>query len=213
MGRFTVHSPDFANFGVGAVYPAVATSTTSDEIGGCSVTASIEGLTEGCTLAGTSTRTLTWTAANPTRNFNYWFEFDIYCSGTQPPEANVPPPAPSSGDSSGTSTDVTSSAAVVGTADVRIVARLLDNGKIEFGLQQWQDDDTWGDRRFPRARLFPADTAVGRWLQSSAVTLSVAESANDFADDVAVRIVARKLADGRVEFGLQQQRQRLLGRP
>ena len=64
-GRFTVHSPDFANFGVGAVYPAVATSTTSDEIGGCSVTASIEGLTEGCTLAGTSTRTLTWTARQP----------------------------------------------------------------------------------------------------------------------------------------------------
>ena len=201
-GRFTVHSPEFANFGAGASYPAVATSTTSKEIGGCSVTASIEDLPDSCTLSGSSTRTLAWTSANPLRNFD--FEFDIYCGGRQPPVPDVPPPAPTSGDSSGTTTDVTSSAAVVGTADVRIVARLLDNGKIEFGLQQWQDDDTWGDRRFPRARLFPADTAVGRWLQSSAVTLSVAESANDFADDVAVRIVARKLADGRVEFGLQE---------
>ena len=42
-GRFTVHSPTFANFGSGAAYPAVATSTTSDRVGGCSVTASVAG--------------------------------------------------------------------------------------------------------------------------------------------------------------------------
>ena len=89
-------------------------------------------------------------------------------------------------------------------AGVRIVARLLDNGKIEFGLQQVQHNVAWSDRVFPRARLFPAETAVGRWLVSSAITLSAAEGVNDFAEDLAVRIIARKQADGRVEFGLQQ---------
>ena len=205
-GRFTVHSPNFANFGPGASYGAVATSTTSDEIGGCSVTATIDGLPAGCTLAGSASRTLTWSTANPLRTFD--FEFDIYCGGTQPPEPEVPPPPPtdeSAGSSTGTSdTAETGTAPDAATDTVRLVARLLENGKIEFGLQQWQHDSTWSDRIFPRARLFPADTAVGRWLVSSAITLSVSESATDFADDTHVRIIARKQSDGRVEFGLQQ---------
>ena len=205
-GRYTVHSPNFANFGPGASYGAVATSTTSDEIGGCSVTATISGLPDGCTLAGSATRTLTWTEANPIQNFD--FEFDIYCGGTQPPAPEVPPPAPppSTGDSSGTATDTatTTTAPEAATDTVRLVARLLENGKIEFGLQQRLHTEAWSDRIFPRARLFPADTAVGRWLVSSAITLSVSESATDFAEDTHVRIIARKQADGRVEFGLQQ---------
>lgn len=203
-GRFTVHSPNFANFGPGASYGAVATSTTSDEIGGCSVTATIDGLPAGCTLAGSASRTLTWTSANPLRTFD--FEFDIYCGGTGPPEPEVPPPPPgdSSGDSSGTTTDDAATGPQVGTPDVRIVARLLDNGKIEFGLQQVQHDGAWSDRMFPRARLFPTDSAVGRWLVSSAITLSGAQGVNDFAEDLAVRIIARRQDDGRVEFGLQQ---------
>ena len=207
-GRFTVHSPSHANFGPGATYGAVATSTTSDEIGGCAVTATISGLSDSCTLSGSATRTLTWTAAEPIQNFD--FEFDIYCGGSRPPEPEIPPPAPptgdSSGDSSGTSTNTPTTTTVpeAGTDTVRLVARLLENGKIEFGLQQWEHDDDWSDRIFPRARLFPAETAVGRWLVSSPIRLSVAESANDFADDTHVRIIARRQANGRVEFGLQQ---------
>ena len=204
-GRYTVHSPTFANFGPGASYGAVATSTTSDEIGGCSVTATISGLPDGCTLAGSASRTLTWTKANPIQNFD--FEFDIYCGGTQPPASEVPPsPPPSTGDPSETATDTstTGTAPEAATDTVRLVARLLENGKIEFGLQQRLHTEAWSDRLFPRARLFPADTAVGRWLVSSAITLSVSESANDFADDTHVRIIARKQANGRVEFGLQQ---------
>ena len=205
-GRYTVHSPNFANFGPGASYGAVATSTTSDEIGGCSVTVTIDGLPAGCTLAGSAARTLTWTEANPLQNFD--FEFDIYCGGTQPPASEVPPPPPPADDddSSDTPTDTptTGTAPEAASDTVRLVARLLENGKIEFGLQQWQHDSTWSDRIFPRARLFPADTAVGRWLVSSAITLSVAASATDFAEDTSVRIIARKQADGRVEFGLQQ---------
>ncbi|MDE0652119.1 MAG: hypothetical protein OXI26_00500 [bacterium] len=201
-GRFTVHSPNFANFGPGASYGAVATSTTSDEIGGCAVTVTIDGLPAGCTVAGGASRTLTWTSANPLKAFD--FEFDIYCGGTQPPDPEVPPPPPSTDDSAETDTTTTATAPEAATDTVRLVARLLENGKIEFGLQQWQHDSTWSDRIFPRARLFPPDTAVGRWLFSSAITLSVSESATDFADDTHVRIIARKQSDGRVEFGLQQ---------
>ena len=48
--------------------------------------------------------------------------------------------------------------------EVRIVARLLDSGKIEFGLQQRRADTTWGEPQLPPRRLFPADAAVDRWL-------------------------------------------------
>ena len=200
-GRFTVHSPTFANFGPGAAYPAIATSTTSDEIGGCSVTASIALDAAGCTLSGSENRTLTWTSASPVQNFD--FEFDIYCGGSRPPTPTPPPPPPPATHDTADDTDG-AAAAEAGTDTVRLVARLLANGKIEFGLQQWQHDDTWGERVFPRARLFPPDTAAGRWLVSSAITLSVSESADAFTEDVVVRIVARKGSDGRVEFGLQQ---------
>ena len=200
-GRFTVHSPTFANFGAGASYPAVATSTTSDDVAGCSVTASIELDAPGCTLGGTDNRTLTWSSSNPIRNFD--FEFDIYCGGSRPPD---PPPTPTTQPATDDTDTVEDEAAGPdsGTDTVRIVAQLLENGKIEFGLQQWQHDSSWGDRVFPRARLFPADTAVGRWLVSSAITLGVGASADALAEDAVVRIVARRGNDDRVEFGLQQ---------
>ena len=79
---------------------------------------------------------------------------------------------------------------------VRIVARKLADGKIEFALQQRQPDGTWAHRLLPRLRLFPTGAAVDRWLNSSPVELPVGN----------VRIVARKLADGKIEFALQQHR-------
>ena len=78
--------------------------------------------------------------------------------------------------------------------EVRITARKLANGKVEFALQQRQSDDTWGDRQLPRVRLFPTTAAVDRWLFSSSLTVGDAE----------VRITASKLANGKVEFALQQ---------
>ena len=80
------------------------------------------------------------------------------------------------------------------SGEVRIVARKLENSKIEFGLQQRQTDNTWGDRRLPRVRFFPATATVGRWLASSPLALTAGE----------VRVVARKLENGKIEFGLQQ---------
>ena len=77
---------------------------------------------------------------------------------------------------------------------VRIVARKLADGRIEFGLQQRDPDNTWGDRELPRVRFFPTTAGVNRWLVSSPLAVPPGDT----------RIVARKLTDGRIEFGLQQ---------
>ena len=73
---------------------------------------------------------------------------------------------------------------------VRIQARKVESGKVEFGLQ------LDGQREWlPRARLFPYPTAsVGQWLFASPYTMS---------DGTIVRIQAQLLANGRIEFGLQ----------
>ncbi len=68
------------------------------------------------------------------------------------------------------------SQSLTNTSDVRIVAQKLEDGRIEFGLEQD------GERILPRTRFFPADARVGRWLKSSPVTIEVepvaASSAN-----------------------------------
>ena len=104
--------------------------------------------------------------------------------------------------STATVSSVAAAQETAGQDEVRIVARLLANEKVEFGLQQRQADDSWGDRRLPRVRFFPADASVGRWLSSSPITVKIA-AADAAARDVEVRIVARLLANGKIEFGLQ----------
>ena len=69
----------------------------------------------------------------------------------------------------------------------RIIARRLDDGRTEFG---WQH--TGGARVLPRARYFPADARVDRWLNSSAVEVE---------GEAIGRINARLRSDGRIEFG------------
>ena len=56
---------------------------------------------------------------------------------------------------------------------VRVAAQLLDDGRMEFALQEREPDGSWGDRRLPRARFFPADPDIGRWLSSSSLTVRV----------------------------------------
>ena len=68
----------------------------------------------------------------------------------------------------------------------RIVARRLDDGRTEFG---WQPSG--GARVLPRARYFPANAQVDRWLNSSPVEVDGAEIG---------RINARLRDDGRIEF-------------
>ena len=49
----------------------------------------------------------------------------------------------------------------------RIVARRLVDGRTEFGFQPKGED-----RILPRSRFFPANASIGRWLQSSPVTVA-----------------------------------------
>ncbi len=79
--------------------------------------------------------------------------------------------------------------------EVRIAARKLAGGRVEFGLQSRQADGSWSDRLLPEKRYFPTGTGTGSWLSSSPLTLQSVE--------LEVRIVARGVAGGRVEFGLQ----------
>lgn len=69
---------------------------------------------------------------------------------------------------------------------VRIVARKLADGRVEFGLRQEQADGTYGDEILPRSRFFPADAEVGRWLRSSPVDL-VDTTPPDTAADAVTR--------------------------
>ncbi len=59
------------------------------------------------------------------------------------------------------------SQSLTSTSDVRIVAQKLEDGRIEFGLEQD------GERILPRTRFFPANAEVGRWLKSSPVTITL----------------------------------------
>ena len=68
----------------------------------------------------------------------------------------------------------------------RIVARLLEDGRVEFG---WQP--TGGVRVLPTKRYFPASIDHQRWLRSSPVEVDGAEIG---------RINARQAEDGRIEF-------------
>ena len=90
---------------------------------------------------------------------------------------------------------------------VRIVARRLADGRTEFGLRQELTDGRWAAPQLPRLRFFPAEARVGRWLASSPVTVNVAaRPAFDPTGEIELRIVARRVDDGRTEFALQQRR-------
>ena len=67
----------------------------------------------------------------------------------------------------------------VSEVEVRIVARRLADGRVEFGLQQRGGDGAWGERLLPSRRFFPADAPVGGWLSSSRLVLSAALVAAD----------------------------------
>ena len=74
-------------------------------------------------------------------------------------------------------------------ASGRIIARLLDDGRVEFG---WQPSG--GARVLPRQRHFPTTSPVGHWMRSSPVEVG----------GVAIgRINARLLSDGRIEFAFR----------
>ena len=56
------------------------------------------------------------------------------------------------------------------TTEVRISAKQLADGRVEFALQQW-DGAEWGERILPRPRLFPTNSRVDHWLNSGPIEL------------------------------------------
>ena len=70
-----------------------------------------------------------------------------------------------------------------------ITARRLDDGRVEFAFRP-----SGGARIFPEQRYVPADAASNSWLVSSDVT---------HVDATLGRIIARRLDDGRMEFGFR----------
>ena len=82
---------------------------------------------------------------------------------------------------------------------MRIAARRLSSGRVEFALQHQLADGQWSQRLLPASRLFPTGAQVDRWLVSTPVAVTV----DPASVGTEVRITARKLVDGRIEFGLQ----------
>ncbi|MDE2987792.1 MAG: hypothetical protein OXT70_07020 [Chloroflexota bacterium] len=58
-----------------------------------------------------------------------------------------------------------------GSGEARINARKLEDGRIEFAMQV-KEGNAWSDRILPRGRYFPAHAEVGKWLNSTPVSLS-----------------------------------------
>ena len=79
--------------------------------------------------------------------------------------------------------------------EVRLAAQRLADGRTEFAAQQRQPDGSWGERQLPRARFFPASTRCERWLASSPLTVTAPTGV-----EAKIRVAARLLADGRMEF-------------
>ena len=71
---------------------------------------------------------------------------------------------------------------------VRVMARLAEDGRVEFGLR------TSTGNQFPSGRFFPTTITHEGWLVSTPLTL---------ADDTQVRIIARRDGETRLEFGVR----------
>ena len=55
-----------------------------------------------------------------------------------------------------------------GDLEVRVLAKRLDDGRVEVGVQQ-REGDGWGERLLPEARFLAADADTDVWRSSSAV--------------------------------------------
>ena len=85
-----------------------------------------------------------------------------------------------------------------GDEEVRVRARLRESGSIEFTLR------TDSGILTPKDRYVSSTGAPTSWLHSSLLTLS---------NGAEVKIVARRSADGRIEFGVRPEGQREILKP
>ena len=126
---------------------------------------------------------LSWDVRTDTTRLLYWIRVDTSdygpATGSYTLRITAPEPAAGAPPSYGVQPESTSG---------RIVARRLTDGRTEFG---WLPAGA-EERVLPSARYFPANARVDRWLNSSPVVVDGVELG---------RINARRLADGRIEFG------------
>lgn len=84
--------------------------------------------------------------------------------------------------------------------EMRVATQLLEDGRMEFAVQERGESGVWGERRLPRLRFFPANAELDRWIASSPLDVSAAA----VTGGIEVRVSAQRLADGRTQFALQE---------
>ena len=87
------------------------------------------------------------------------------------------------------------------TLTLQVAARVVASGRVEVALQQRGADGQWGSRRLPAVRFLEVVADIGVWVWSRPALTVSAPLTGHSAD---LRITARRLADSRAEFGLQQ---------
>lgn len=91
--------------------------------------------------------------------------------------------------------------------DVQIEARRLTDGRVEYALRLLDAPNRGADRIVSPSRFLPVRESTGRWLSSTPIQLRFAPiGSDDPTARVWARITARRLTDGRIEFGLQYRR-------
>ena len=97
-----------------------------------------------------------------------------------------------------------------GETEARIAARVLADGRIEMALQQREAGEAWGALLPAGVRFLRPFAETGRWLVSVPVGLAAEGSDRGPSggglspDPHEVRIAARRLDNGRIEFALDQ---------
>ncbi len=67
--------------------------------------------------------------------------------------------------------------------EVRVAVELLDDGRVEIGLQQLGDDGEWGETQKPRRRFLAPDADSGTVKFSSSVAFDLVSRAERIADE------------------------------
>lgn len=87
--------------------------------------------------------------------------------------------------------------------EARILAQRHEDGRVEFVMQFRREAEPWSRSAEPPRRFLPPDARADTWLFSSALTITADAGTPSAHVAGEVRVVVRRLADDRVEFGLQ----------
>ena len=112
--------------------------------------------------------------------------------------------------------------------EVRILARQLEDGRIEVAIRRRAPGGSWSEPAYPKVMdwfvlgfprhiqqwTIPAELVAGHWIVSGSRALDELDEWSDrpLVAGLSVRVVARRHADGRTEFGLREDLGRWDGR-